>query len=1226
MKLIDSKFIYTLFVGGLLTSCATEKAQYGKDARNYTSQQRINSKNIAHTFYLIGDAGNAEQPHAQAILQQFKKRLDSADKNSTIIFLGDNIYPSGMPDSTHVERKNAEQKLDLQLDLARNFKGDYFFIPGNHDWYSKGIKGLKAQQEYLVNKTNNKKIFAPKNSCGIETRKIGKDLALIIVDSEWFLADWDQNPGVNKNCDIKTREDFFTELEDQLNKNQNKTIVLAIHHPLIDNGSHGGKYSIKKQLFPFQSNIPLPGLASLINISRTTGGMSHQDLSNASYLKLSKRIQTLLADKDNVIVVSGHDHNLQYLEKGSIKQIISGAGSKHEAAAAIRPADFSYGSNGYTVLEITQEGEAQVSYYGRNNDQEELLYSKKILNKRTYDLPKSFEPIPATKKASIYTTEQTKKSSFYKWLWGNNYRPVYSTKVNVPTLNIQELFGGAKPTRTGGGHQTSSLRLETPKGEYVIRGLKKSGVRFLQSVAFKDRYVVNEFENRFADQFLMDFYTSSHPYTPLAVSQLSEKVGLKHTRPQLFYIPKQAGLQQFNENFGDGLYYLEIRPGETEDSKNPTYSTEEIFQFLAKDEKYQIDERLYIRARLFDMLIGDWDRHHDQWKWESYEKEGKIYFTPFPKDRDQAFVKYDGWVTQLILDYPELKHMQSFGAKIKNVKWFNREPYSLDLAFTRQSHVEDWLEEAQFIAEQLTENDIKAAFKTLPEEVQNRDIDEIIRNLEVRKQDLKTYAQDYYKVLQKYVVLAGTNKRERFTVTRLEKGQTSVKIDRLKKSGEETIFEKTYNDTTTKEIWLYGLDDNDEFKVVGNNNSTIKVRMLGGHAKDVYLIENSKKVKIYDYKDNNKPKLIKGEKAGGKFTDNYSLNLYDYTHPQYEYWTLNPNANYNPDDDIVLGGFITFTHHGFKKNPFSSRHTLKANYFTGNNGYQIGYKAEIPRLTGYWHFEIEGNYSSSHFIKNYFGVGNLSENHYKELDIDYYRVRAKELYFSPSLHWKKNALHFFFKPTYEGIKIDPTAGRQISEPGVIDSKLFKTQHFAGVDIGMAYENMNRSVNPSVGMRADIKYSFRQNIENSKKVPALELGLGYIHYLTTNEKLTLSSYAKVKWLFSNEYEFYQMATLGGNKDLRGFHFNRFHGKNSFYQTSDLRYDLGTISNHYIPLNVGIFAGFDYGKVWMPNTYDQKWHNSYGGGLWVNVLDLVGAQVSYFRSSDGGRFVFGFGVDF
>ena len=1224
MKIIDSKFIILSAIGGLLTSCATEKAQYGKDATSYPTYQRINNQNIAHSFFLIGDAGNAEQENAQLILGQLKNRIAQADENSTLLFMGDNIYPSGMPAKEHPERALAEEKINDQLELVKDFRGDYAFIPGNHDWYSDGIVGLKEQQDYLIKKTGNKKAFAPKNSCPIETRKIGKDIALIIVDSEWFLADWNKNPDINKNCDIKTQEAFFDELEDQLNKNQNKTVVLAIHHPLIDNGSHGGNYSMKKQLFPFEKDIPLPGLAPLINISRTAGGVSHQDLSHPNYRKLSARIRTLITDKENVIVVSGHDHNLQYLEKNNIKQVISGAGSKSEPAAAINTWDFSYGGNGYAVLEITKNGDAQISYYGRKNNEETLLYTKKVLEHKESKKPNYPEVHKATTSATIYTEEQTKKSNFYKWLWGNNYRDVYSTPIDAKNLKIDTLYGGAKPTRAGGGHQTSSLRLDTPKGEYVIRGLKKSGVRFMQAVAFKDRYVIDDFKEQFADNFLLDFYTSSHPYTPLAIGKLSSVLGIKSTEPKLYYIPKQNALKDFNTTFGNELYYLEVRPGEAEESSDPVIGTNEVLTLLAKDEKYRIDEKAFIKARLFDMLIGDWDRHYDQWKWEERKEGDFVYLSPFPKDRDQAFVKYDGWLTKLILDFPDLRHMQSFGPKIKDIKWFNMEPYPLDLAFTRQSNLDVWKEQAKFITDHLTPEIINEAFLNLPKEVQGRDIEKIKENLEIRKKDLESYATAYYDVLQKYVILTGTNKKDKFLVQRLPNNQTSVTISRLKKSGEEEVFTKVYSNDKTKEIWLYGLDDDDVFSVAGDEKSSIKIRIIGGHDDDTYAIQNGKKVRIYDYASNS------GKDTGdatAKFTNDYNLNHYDYKHLKYNFTTFNPNGNYNPDDDITIGGIVTYTKNGFRKNPFAARHTLKANYFTGSQGYQFAYTGVFPRLTGHWFLQVDANYSSAHFIKNYFGMGNLTENLRNVYDADYYRVRAKELSVAPSLHWKKNATHFFIKPIYEAFKIDPTEGRRILNPGVIDAKLFDTQHFGGVDINFTYENSNKKVNPSLGMRLNVQFNYRQNLhDNDKKLPSLETGLGYIHYLTTNEKLILSTYASAKWLFSNDYEFYQMATLGGNQSLRGFRFDRFYGKNSFYQTSDLRLDLGTFKNYYVPLNIGLFGGFDYGRVWMPGETNNQWHTSYGAGLWINALDLVGIQTSYFRSSDGGRIVFGFGLNF
>ncbi len=36
-----------------------------------------------------------------------------------------------------------------------------------------------------------------------------------------------------------------------------------------------------------------------------------------------------------------------------------------------------------------------------------------------------------------------------------------------------------------------------------------------------------------------------------------------------------------------------------------------------------VDARAYLRARLMDVLIGDWDRHLEQWRWARYENDGE---------------------------------------------------------------------------------------------------------------------------------------------------------------------------------------------------------------------------------------------------------------------------------------------------------------------------------------------------------------------------------------------------------------------------------------------------------------------------------------------------------------------------------------------------------------------------------------------------------------------------
>ncbi len=1219
--------IYLLIIMSLTAvSCAVQNADYGKSVRHF-DKNSIMKDSIIHTFYLVGDAGNLDHEVAFQNMNILKDSLSKASQNSTLLFLGDNIYPVGMPEKQNKNRSLAEKKMDNQFSLFGQFRGKTIFIPGNHDWYSNGIKGLKREEDYVTEKLGDNAAFAPKNGCAIETRKVNKRLTLIMVDTEWVLADWNKNPTINEKCDIKTREDFYTEFEDQLNKNQNRTIVVATHHPLITHGSHGGYYSLEKQIFPLEQKIPLPVIGTGINLMRATGGITHQDISNQNYKTMADRIKTLIGGRKNVVVVSGHDHNLQYIQQSDIRQIISGAGSKTESAKAVGPDDFSFGKNGYAELRISKSGNAEVSFYNLDPKKPELLFRKTVLEneqKTSGEYPNKF---PDYSEASVYDAAMTKKSKLYEFLWGKHYRDYYSRKIKVKNLELDTLFGGVKTDRAGGGHQTKSLRLETKSGnEYVIRALKKSGVRFLQSVAFKNQYVIDDFSGSYADKFLLDFYTTSHPYMPLVVGGMADKLGIRHTTPQLFYIPKQKTLKNFNENFGDEMYYLEDRPMETEENPNKVIGTDEVILNLAKDEKYKVDEKAWIKARLFDMLIGDWDRHHDQWKFESKKQNGNVIYSPIPKDRDQAFAKYDGFITGILMEFPELKHMQTFDNQIESVKWFNREPYPLDLVFAKNSVQKDWLDVAAFIQNQLTENDIREAFRNLPKEVQDKVSEDLIQKLLTRKSDLQMYASVYFKFLQEKVMLTGTDKKDKFIVTRLPNNETEIKVIRLKKSGEELQSSKLYTGLITKEILLYGLADEDEFVVEGNERSTISVKLLGGLDNDKYTISDSRKITVYDYKSK-KNNFENSGNATLKLTDDYDVNQYNYRNAKYNVFTTFMNFGFNPDDDIAIGGNAVYTVNDFIKNPFLQRHHFTANYFTGTKGYELAYKAEVPLLSSGWFYGLDTRITSSHYIRNFFGVGNETINTKEEFGDNFNNVRAREFAFSPSINWNKNASTFSAKLNYEILKIDRTANRYVSIPGVVNDDVFSSKQFGSADVSFSYENYDNKANPGIGMKFDIRTVYNMNLQNTdRNYTSIETGLGFLHYLTQNQKLVWSSYVKAKWLLGDGYEFYQMATLGGNKDLRGFRFNRFYGKNSFYQSSDLRYEVGKIKNSVLPLSYGFFGGFDLGRVWNPGEASNKWHNSYGGGFWLNAVDAVSANLSYFRSSDGGRLVIGIGGTF
>jgi len=1227
-------FCYKLsffLIGILLTGCATYNVQY--TTKNWKNQISENNYEIDHIFYLIGDAGNTSIGEDLTHFTSLKTELSIAKENSTVLFLGDNIYEKGLPKKEHPTRKLAEHRLNVQIDLIENFKGQPIFIPGNHDYYSNGVKGLKRQENYIKSKLNNKNSFLPKDGCPLKKVTISNDIVLIIVDSQWYLENWDDNPTMNDNCEIKTRKHFFEEFESLIKKNTTKTIVIAIHHPMFSNGSHGGQFSLKQQIYPTSNKIPLPILGTMANALRKTSGISPQDMLNPYYLELKKRLITISQKSKKAIFVSGHEHNLQYIVKDNKPQIISGSGSKTSAARAINGGQFSYGGLGYAKLVVYKNGSSKVSYYSEINGKQKLLFETKIHQPITIDTTNNYTTtFPKTIAASVYTKKEVSKGKTFTRFWGEHYRKYYGTKVTAPTVLLDTLFGGLTPTRKGGGNQSRSLRLIDKQGkEFVMRALRKSATQYLQAVAFKNQYIEGQFENTYTEGLLLDIYTTAHPYTPFTIGKLANAVQIYHTNPTLYYIPKQNALKQFNTTFGNELYMIEERVtsghGDVESFgfSNEIISTDDLLKKLRKSDNNVVDENTYIRARLFDMLIGDWDRHEDQWRWAEFKEGNKKIYKPVPRDRDQAFSKYDGFILGFITRaIPALKLMQVYDEEIRNVKWFNLEPYPLDKALINHSTYKNWEEQVKFIQEHLTDEVIENAFNEMPFEVQDKTIKEIKSNLKGRLKNLGKIAKIYHARLARFAVIKGTDKDNWFDIERLDNGKTSVKVYNIKKGKKGSqLLDRIYSKNETFEIWVYGLDDKDVFKVFGSKNNSIPLRIIGGQNNDTYIIENGKRVSIYDFKT--KKNTFKTNKGKQKLFNNYEANSYNYKKLKYSQNQLIPSIGSNPDDGFRIGINNIFTVYGFERNPFSQQHTLNADYFFANKGFDIRYNAEFANIFNKWNFILETKYTSPNYSINFYGMGNETINHEDEFGKNYHRVRLSTYAASPSIKYHgRMGAQFKIGTIFESIEVEKTENRFIN---TISYVLDKRKTYTGVKASYSYENYDNKAIPTLGMSVSLESGWKTNIENAKENHAFVTpSISFNHKINASGKIVFATKFKSHIIIGDNFEFYNAASLGGYDGLRGYRNQRFTGNKSFYQNTDIRFNLRKVKTELIPLQLGLFGGFDYGRVWVDNENSTNWKTSYGAGFWLVGSEIINFNLSVFNSNEGAYVRFGLGFGF
>ena len=1034
------RFLQGLLLIGLLvfsSSCTVYKANYSKEEVNWNRQ--VETDSIDHTVYLIGDAGRLRDGATSPALLKLKERLDNANKKSALVILGDNIYPSGMPPKKQVEaRENAELNLDVQLDILKNYKGKPFIIPGNHDWRN-GLKGIKRQEKYVEDKLNRGNTFAPDNGCGgPEIVKLSEGAVMIILDSDWWLINWDKQPKINRDCPNKTRNDFMDAFKSALNKYKEKKVLVVMHHPLYTYGEHGGKFPAKQHLFPFtllnkNLYLPVPVFGTFISMLRGDGGFK-EDLKFTLMNDFKKQILTATGNYDNVVFAAGHEHNLQHIEVNGQTHIVTGSGTNTTPVKVGGPAKFTYGGLGYTVLKFHKKGNVIVDYWGTPSMDvpEKLLFSKEIFpaqkEQMVFDFSEYNEHRDSVSR-TLYNKEETTKKASYRYWWGDMYREVYAKKIKVPVLDLSVTYGGLTPIKTGGGQQTNSLRLETTAGrQYVLRSMEKDGSRLLNGM-LKGTFVID---------VLHDFFTAAHPYAAFVIPDMAKVANIYHTKPQLVYLPKQPALGKHNGSFGGGMYLFESRP--TDDRSDADHfgnsediiSTPDVLEKIRKNDKHYIDQEFVLRSRLFDMIIGDWDRHGDQWRWATFkDAEGRKFYRPIPRDRDQAFSKFDGKLFGLLKPVsPDIRKYQTFDEKIKKVKWFNFNARYFDRKFLTSLTWADWEKEIDAIQKNLSDEAIEKAIMQLPKEAFELGGEEIIARLKSRRDNVKESAEAYYAILAEKVNVIGTNKEDLFKVEREKNGDIVVKVFSLTKGKKkQKLYERKFERKDTKEVVLYGLNEQDEFRISGNSDKGITVRIVGGEHKDTvedksFVKGASKQTKVYDAIDG--VILDLGKEGKDKTSKQYFINQYDAEEFKYGNTTFWPLFALDPDNGFALGAGLNLKKNGFKKLPYAQSHTISGLYSFGTNGSNIIYKGEYTAAIGSWDLLNEINLKGDKHTFNFFGFGNESVND-SEDEKRFNQIRQSLVGVNVSLRKKyRSGAAIKFTPLFEKIEIEETPNRYIS--------------------------------------------------------------------------------------------------------------------------------------------------------------------------------------------------------
>lgn len=440
---------------------------------------------------------------------------------------------------------------------------------------------------------------------------------------------------------------------------------------------------------------------------------------------------------------------------------------------------------------------------------------------------------PLRETVTVPISLKYKNPSFLKkFFLGRNYREEWETPVNFPVFHLKQ--SGLTIVELGGGQQTKSLQLKDRRGrEWVLRTVDKDVEKALPP----------RLRHTIAQKVTQDMVSGAHPYAPLSIPTLAHAIGVIVPEPTFYFIPDDPAFGEYQSLFANSICMLEQK--EPTPDRSETENTEDMVEELLEENDHLIVQQAVLKARLLDMLVADWDRHADQWRWGKTDSGKVEYFYAIPRDRDQAYFYSQGFLVRLA-KVIALRHLVGFQDDLDQLKNLNYKSWEFDRIFLNQLNRNDWETIIRSVQAALTDEVIHTAVTRMPPAIYTLNGATIEKKLKGRRDDLLKGGLKYYNYISRYALVNGTEEAECFKVSG-SSDSLVLQVHDLKDGKEgRKIYERVFRKEETKQLTLQGYGGKDRFIIEDNVNAPILVNLYGGEGKDEYYLSGNIKNIIYE--------------------------------------------------------------------------------------------------------------------------------------------------------------------------------------------------------------------------------------------------------------------------------------------------------------------------------------------------------------------------------------------
>jgi hypothetical protein len=765
---------------------------------------------------------------------------------------------------------------------------------------------------------------------------------------------------------------------------------------------------------------------------------------------------------------------------------------------------------------------------------------------------------------------QFARGDLHRLVFGANYRDLWTLPITAPVLNLDTFAGGLTPKERGGGQQTLSLRLEGDDGlEYVFRLLEKDPTPGLP----------RRFRGTVVNQIVRDQISSANPGGPPVASAILDATGILHARPRLFVMPSDRRLGAFRKDFAGKVGYIEERPDDGFGGGDRLVDSGDLLELLAKDPSNQVHAREFLAARLVDQLIGDWDRHRDQWSWAGFKRHRRTVWRPVPRDRDQAFARFDSPLVRLA--QPKLGRFDEHYPSTVSLTWNGND---FDRRLLTGLAGRDFDSVAAALQVLITDSVIRSAVQRMPSAYQPRWGERMVAALQARRDGLREQARKYYRLLAEDVDVHATDADETVEAAREDDGALTI---RIRENGAPVpYYERRFEPSETREVRLFLHGGTDRVNLRGEASGGPTIRIVREAERDTIATAPAFR-RLAQYDPLPEPPAAENEDSAAP-------------DPSPRDWggstSLTPTGGFDSDRGLLVGARASRTDYAFRRTPYGSRFQAGVEYAPALGRFRTELSADIRRIDPRTRLGLRVQASGMEVVR-FTGFGNETP---APGGTGFFQVDQWQFAVAPALERSpKPGLRVWGGPLVRYTATDRGQDRLVSRQRPRGTDGFgRIGTHAGIEIiggdsGGAPARVVRlsasgEVFPPVW---DVSGTYgSMTAEMSTWLPFGKRGTG--------PALAARVGARRVW---GPFPYDDAAFLGGEHTLRGYLFQRFAGDASLYGRVELHVPVARVLEHLIPTKIAAFALGDAGRVWADGARSSQVHAAAGGGLSLSFFD-------------------------